>query len=120
MGADDISLEPLLNQSSTGDGSDRRLGVVLIDTVGVATHRTAIAVTSTAQEITITAGKTTIEIQNSGTKIVYIGGTGVASTTGILLFPNQSKLFSNVKDSFSIYVVCAAAETSTLRVVEYA
>ena len=119
MSIDDVSLEPLLNQSSQGDGASRRLAFVPIDTVGQADHRTAITVNSTAQEITITPGKRTIEIQNTGTKIIYYGGTGTTSSNGIKLFPNQTKIFANVKDSFSVYLVCDAAETAEARIVEY-
>ena len=119
MPVDDLSIEPLLNQSSQGDGSSRRLGFVIIDSVGVTSHRTAITVTSTAQEITIGTGKRTIELQNVGTNVIYYGGSGVTSASGIKLFPNQSKPFSNVKDSFSIYLVCAAGETAECRIIEY-
>lgn len=119
MAVDDISLEPLLNQSGIGDGTSRRIGFVIIDAVGVTSHRTAITVTSTAQEITIGVGKRTIEIFNNGTVAIYYGGSGVTSSNGIKLFPNQSKPFSNVKDSFSIYLVCAAGETAECRIIEY-
>lgn len=119
MSVDDISLEPLFNQSSQGDGSSRRLGFIPIDTVGEADHRTAITCSDTAQQITMTTGKRTIEIQNVGTKIIYYGGTGVTSSNGVKLFPNQTKVFANVKDSFSVYLVCASTETAEARLVEY-
>lgn len=120
MGDSDISLEPLFNQSAQGDGTSRKLAFVPIDTVGAASHRTAITVTDTAQEITISTGKRTIELQNVGSSIVYYGGSGVTSANGIKLFPGQTKPFSNVKDTFSIYLVCATGENSELRAVEYA
>ena len=119
MATDDFSLEPLLNQSSQGDGSARRLAFVPIDTAGVATDRTALSITATAQQVTITVGKRTMEIQNTGTSSIYYGGSGVTSSNGIQFFPNQSKIFANVQDTFSIYFVCAASESSTLRIVEY-
>jgi len=120
MSDDGISLEPLFNQSSQGSGTSRRVGFIPIDTVGATSHRTPITVTSIAQQITIAVGKRTIEFQNTGTKIIYFGGTGVTSSNGIKLFPNQSRLFSNVKDTFSIFVVTAVAETAELRILEYA
>jgi len=119
MANTDISIEPLLNTSTHGTGSDKRLAFVPVDTVGVASHRTAITVNSTAQEITIATGKRTIEIQNSGTNIIYYGGAGVTSANGLKLFPGQTKPFSNVKDTFSIYLVCATGETSEGRLCEY-
>ena len=120
MSEDNISLEPLFNQSSQGIGSSRRLAFIPIDTVGEATNRTAITINDTAQQLTIALNKRTIEIQNVGSNVIYYGGPGVTSSDGIKLFPNQVKPFSNVSDSFSIYLVCAAAETSELRVAEYA
>jgi len=115
----DISLEPLFNQGAVGTGSDKKPGLVLVDAVGVALHRTAITVTSTAQVITPTTGKRTIEMQNTGSKIVYFGGVGVTSANGIKFFPNSSKLFSNVKDDFSIYLVTEGADTAEVRLNEY-
>ncbi len=119
MSDSDISLEPLLNQSSVGSGTNKKLGMTLIDTVAVASHRTAITANNTAQEITITAGNRSIEIQNVGTSVVYYGGSGVTSSNGIKLFPNQTKPFSNVKETFSIYLATEGAETSEVRIVEY-
>lgn len=117
--SDNISLEPLFNQSSQGEGSSKRLAFAPADTVGQADHRTAAIATSTAQEITPTLGKTTIEIQVIGSNIIYYGGLGVTSSNGLKLFPNQTKTFSNIKDTFSIYLVCDGVETSEFRVVEY-
>lgn len=112
---DHISLEPLLNESLIL-GS---IGTTPANVVGQADHRTAITVTSVAQEITMTLGKRTIEIQNTGSKIIHYGGTGVTSSNGIRLFPQQIKTFANVKDDFSIWLVCITAETSEARIVEY-
>lgn len=118
MGADNISTEPLLNQSGVGSGSDRKLGTVPIDTVGIATHRTPIEVSSTAQEITISTGKRTLELQNAGAENMYYGGSGVTSSTGIKIFPSQGKVFANVKDNFSIYLVADGSDTPEVRIVE--
>lgn len=119
MSTDDISLEPLFNQGGVGAGSSRKPGFVPIDTAGACDHRTPVVVTAVAQEITISTSKRSIEIQNEGDEIIYFGGAGVTSTSGIMLFPRNSKGFTNVQDTFSIYVVCAAALTATLRIVEY-
>lgn len=116
MSVTDISLEPFFNQGGVGG----KPGSVPIDTAGVVSNRAAITVTAVAQEITIGAGLRSIEIQNTGTDLIYMGGSGVTDATGIKLFQNQGKLFMNVKDTFSIYFICAAGKTSTLRVIEYA
>ena len=112
-----ISLEPLANK---GNSDGQGLLVTPISEVGAISHRTAITVSDVAQEITIGAGKNSIEFQNSGTKTIYYGGTGVSSAGGGRLFPDETKVYTKVKLTFSIYFVCAAAETSTLRILEYA
>lgn len=120
MAETDFSLEPLINQSSQGDGLNKRIAFVPIDLCGAASHRTPLTINNTAQEITIGTGKRTIEFMNTGNKIAYYGGTGVTSANGIKLFPNQTKTFGNVKDTFSIYFVCDGADTAELRIVEFA
>ena len=115
MATDDISIEPLLNRSLIGDV----LGFTPANTVGQADHRTAVTATSTAVEITLTVGKRTIEIQNVGSKMIYYGGSGVTSSNGIKLFPNQVKAFANVKDDFSIFLVTDGSDTSEYRMCEY-
>jgi hypothetical protein len=115
----DFSLEPLFNQSSQGDGLNRKVAFVPIDLCGAASHRTALTINSTAQEVTIGTGKRTIEFHNAGNSIIYYGGTGVTSANGIRLFPAQTKSFANVKDTFAISFVTDGAETSTLAIVEF-
>ena len=119
MPTTDISLEPLLNQSSEGLGSSKKVAFVPIDTAGVASSRTPLTITSTSQEVTISVGSRTIEVQNTGTSAIYYGGSDVTSTNGIKIFPNQSKVYANVKDTFSVYFVTDGADTSTLRICEY-
>lgn len=117
---DDIALEPLHNQSAFGLGTSKRLAFVPINTAGVATHRTPVNASNVAVEITLTAGMRTLEIQNTSSgEVLYYGGVGVTNLTGIKLFPNQTKIFANVQDTFSIYVVAEGAETPEYRIVEY-
>lgn len=116
MADNHISLEPLFNESMEGN----KVAFVPVDLCGAASHRIPLTINNTAQEVTIGTGKRTIEFMNTGDNVIYYGGTGVTSANGIKLFPNQLKPFSNVKDTFSIYLVCDGAETSTLRIVEFA
>ena len=112
----DISLEPLFNRGKTaGEGAY----VTPIAEVGAISHRTAITVTSTAQQITIGSSKNSIELHNSGANNIYYGGSGVDNTKGIPIFPDEGRIFNKVKPTFNLYVVCATGETSTLRIIEY-
>lgn len=112
----DISLEPLANRgTSAGQG----VLVTPVSEVGAVSHRTPITVTSTAQEITIGALKTAIELHNSGTKTVYYGGSGVTSSNGIPIYQGHKMRFEKVKTTFSIYLVTNGADTSEVRIVEY-
>ena len=112
----DISVEPLLNKGQA-DGTGAK--VTVVNEVGAASHRTAVTVTATAQEIIIGVGKKTIEFHNSGTNDIFYGGSGVDSAKGIPIFIDEGKIFSKVNSTFSIYFVCAAGKTSTLRIIEY-
>ena len=113
----DISLEPLFNK---GDASGYGARVTPVSEVGAASHRSAIAL-STIQQITIGTGKRTIELHNTGNSTIYYGGSGVDDTNGGRIFAGDPpRVFSNVKDDFSIYVMCKTGESTTLRIVEYA
>lgn len=120
MAETDISLEPLLNQSTEGLGSSRRIAFVPIDLCGAASQRTPLTINNTAQAVSIGTEKRTVEFMNTGDNVIYYGGAGVTSANGIKLFPNQIKTFANVKDTFALYFVTDGAETSTLRIVEFA
>lgn len=87
--------------------------------VGACDHQDEIDVSSTPTQITISAGKNSLEIANVGDNDIYYGGSGVSSADGMILFRGSTKAWTHVKESFSVYVVCAAGETSKLRVVEY-
>ena len=89
-----------------------------VTNVGQCDHTTAITVTSTAAKLTLTAGKTTVEMMNTGDNTVYYGGVGVTDVTGFPIYRRSWHSWST-KKNWSIYVVCAAGETSTLRRVEY-
>ena len=113
---DNISLEPLFNDAKP-DGSGGY--VTAINEVGAMSHRTALTINATAQLITIAANKTHMEIQNTGSEDIYLGGSGVDSAKGQKLFPDYLKAFNKVKTTFSFYAVCASGKTSTLRITEY-
>lgn len=112
-----ISLEPLANQ---GNSDGQGVLVTPVSEVGAISNRATVAVSDTAIQILIGTGKTSIEIYNGGTKIVYLGGSGVLSTTGVKLFPESSRIWNKVKSTFNFYAICATGESSTLRVMEYA
>ena len=114
-----ISVEPLLNKGRSPAAGGGGARVTSIEEIGAVSHRTAITITVTAQEITIGVGKNSIEFENTGSKRVYYGGSGVNSTNGLRLFPNSKKVFVKVKSDFSIFLVTASGETSIIRIVEY-
>lgn len=119
MANTDISLEPLLNKSQYGSGISSRISVVPVNEVGVGSNRAAITATDAAQAISITVGARTIHIHNAGSNDVYYGGATVTSATGIPIFPDACMYFNNVQDTFVVYLVCATAATSDVRIVEF-
>ena len=89
-----------------------------VQEAGRCTHRaTAFGVTNTAQEITLTKGKTSIEIipEVDETVEVYYGGTGVTVNNGVPLC--SGKIWANCKVGFSVFLICAT--TATVRICEY-
>ena len=115
----DKSLEPLLNNGRSPVAGGGGARVTSIEEIGAVSNRAAAGVNSTPQEITIGANKNSIEIENSGGKVIYYGGSGVNSTNGLRIFPNNKKVFTKVKGDFSIFLVCASGQTSTRRIAEY-
>jgi len=90
-----------------------------IQEVGEGSHRSALTVTATAQQITLTGNKKSIEIipNPTSTNEVYYGGSGVTSANGIPL--GSGKIWMNCKAGWNIYLVCAAGETEEVRICEY-
>jgi len=91
------------------------------DDVGAITHTAKLSVPNTQVELTLTAGKRGISIQNVGSKIAWWGGTGLvpADKDGNQLFPNQTMLFRNVRHDFSIFFRCGGTDSTELGIVEY-
>ena len=99
------------------------VGDLVFQNVGAITAVAALSVDSTgAVSYSITAGKQGVSFQNVGSKPAWYGGSTVdpASSLGNKLFPNQSLTYKNVKTDFVIYFKCAAAETTTIAIVEHA
>ena len=88
--------------------------------MSVTKHRAAITITDAAEvEIIISSGYHAIEIQNFGGSDIYYGASGVASTNGVALFSGDKKILTNVEETFSIYFVVGAGETSEIRIAEF-
>ena len=79
----------------------------------------AISVTDAGTSFTVTANKRHILVYNIGTSDAFFGGSDVASTTGVPILAGTFHLFENVSDSFQVFLIMSAAETTTLRRVEF-
>lgn len=96
---------------ATAEGTDVRRGEL--------THSSE-NVTATAAQFT-NNGADQITIQNTGTNIVYIGGSTVSSSSyAFKLVPTQMFEFGKVKETFSFYHVSDTGKTSTIGVASYA
>jgi hypothetical protein len=109
--------------SSTGISKDEYKEAVKelgLNAKGILSHKIA-NITETASQVTVTAGKKSMIIQNAGSNIVYIGGSSVTSTNyAFALVPRQMFEFGAVQSTFNFYAICAAGLTSTIGVGEYA
>ena len=108
-----LSIEKIVNNN--GDP----IQVTGVSSVGACSNRTALTVTDTAQELTIGANKQTIEIYNNGDNTIYYGGSGVTSANGRPILPTGGQIWSQVKSTFSVYLVCATGQTANVRICEY-
>ena len=80
-----------------------------------------ISVTGTRQVITVLAPVKTIELHNpvGSASFVYYGDATVTDSNGIPLIPGETKIYAAVENGFKVYVVCAAGETATCRLISY-
>lgn len=87
--------------------------------LGNPTHTAQIAVDQNESSITLTSGKRSMFLYNTGSKNCYFGATGLASTTGGVIWAGTAMTFYNAQDDFTIYLICAAGESTTLQRVEF-
>ena len=77
-------------------------------------------ITDAITTVAISSGRRSIEIENRGGKDCFYGGSAVTSANGRTLYSNgESKTWINVKENWTVYFICAAGESTTLRIVEY-
>ena len=80
-----------------------------------------LSVTSSAVEAKVgasrQAGREWISITNKGAKTVYYGPSGVTSTTGDVLYKDQTVVLP-FGDNVGIFVICGAGDTATVIVQE--
>lgn len=88
---------------------------------GALSNQSLVSVSSTPVKVSLSTDKVSMIIQNAGTKIIYIGGVGVSSSSfAFKIVPTQMIDFGAVKSTFSFYAACDGAETSSISVGEYA
>ena len=80
---------------------------------------TALSVDSTGETYTPSGLYKNVFVRNVGSKNIWLGtGADPATSKGMLLLPMEWHYFANIEPGFTIPAICAAAETSTLAVVE--
>jgi len=95
-------------------------GGLLTSGKGVLTSR-VVAVSTTAVEVTPTAGTKQVIISNIGDKPIYIGGSTVTSAAyAFAVYPRQAFDLGSIKSSFSFYAICASGDSGSLGIGEYA
>lgn len=98
------------------------LGITCIpfDQIGAFSTGTTVGASSTTQSHTVTSGKKVVILQNTGNKIVWIGGSDVnpGTSKGVKLLPNVMLIFRNVKSDFKVYFRCSGTDTTNIGVVE--
>ncbi len=98
------------------------ISFIEFNNIGLINDEAKISVDSAgATAYTIEAGKKGISFQNTGSSIVWYGGSTVdpANVRGNKLFPNQSLVYKNVSNRFVIYFKCEAGDSSTISPVNH-
>ncbi len=81
-------------------------------------HRVVTA-TDSEVEIVVSTNAGFFSIQNHGTKTGYLGGTGVTTNAyGFIFYPKQAYDFGYVGSAFSLFIILASGETTTIGVLE--
>ena len=100
--------------------------MVPVDAAGVALHykgttilATAVSVgtSATALPASVLANRRLMLIYNNGNVPIYIGGSGVTTSTGVLLWPRQMMVFDT--GGLVLYAI-AATSGNNVRVLEIA
>ena len=95
-------------------------GTSTLSDIGNPEHQSALSISDTEQGYTLPAKYKTLEIYNADpANLIYYGAAGVASSTGIPIFPGQSKVFHGVNHGFTVHLVCATGKTATAQLVIY-
>lgn len=78
------------------------------------------AITATRSEVTMTSDAPFgIAVMNTGTNTVYIGDENVTSANGFPVLAGITISYDNISSRLNtMYAVCAASQTSELRVLE--
>jgi hypothetical protein len=108
-----LSIEKIVN--NVGDP----IKVTGVSSTGITSNRAVVNVTQTATGLTIGAGKATMEIFNNGDNFIYYGGSGVTAATGRPIFPKSGQVWSQVKTTFSVYLISDTGQTNEVRIIEY-
>ena len=108
------------HESTSGISRNSRDAVVnLQGELGNPTHTARISVNATPAATTLSSGKRTMILYNTGTKDCFFGASGVSNTTGGVMYSGTAFQFNNCKDSFAVWLVTAATETTTINRVEF-
>lgn len=83
--------------------------------------QTPLTITDTVQEVTITQGLISLEVQNTGNSDIYYGNSAdLTSSNGLIIYSQgEKKSWENVPSNFKISFMCATGQTSTLRLIYY-
>lgn len=94
-------------------------GELLMDTLESVIEQTALSISSSITSAGISSSAyTQLSVMNSGSKIIYFGGSACTTANGMKLFQNQSWVFDRCKEDFKVYFVTPVGDTSEVRVIE--
>lgn len=101
--------------------SDIYRRVIVNSSAAIAVQSSTAAVTDVAAQLMATPldGRRKVVIQNLGANEVYLGGSAVADTNGIVLL-RRTSIELEIGEHVDLFAVCASGETASLRLLEMA
>ena len=95
---------------------DTLLEISGLNTLASPVTKPLVACSNVRTSYTISAGKHTLIIRNTGAKILAWGGSTVTYDTGDKLVPTEGYLFKGCVDGFTVYFICNGADTTNISI----
>ena len=94
--------------------------VNILSDIGSPRNQRRVTVTDVSQSITLSPDNRAIELYNeSAVNEIRYGDSSTTFANGFPIAPGEKKTFNGTMNGWQIHVICDAAKTASLAIVEY-